>query len=186
MPALCGWQKGGIMLQFPTDFQPDNICIDASQSGSYNYTVSFTFNGDAMYGAIFNVYDYNTGNFIDSFNLNYRPYKYNEQTFSLTHELNSNYQNKRDYIIQCQILQGNLSGDENVCDMIVAGGKIQDFGATNTELIIEKKIRDIYEWGYDSTTNLYKPTYNDSRIVAEMQLERDNERHTILSYNPET
>lgn len=189
MPVLRDWQKGGIMLQFPTNFQPDNICIDASTSGSYNYDISFTFNGDAMYGVVFQVYDYNTGDVIDSFhyyNSNYRPYKYNEQDFSFTRDLNENYKNKRDYIIQCQILQGNLAGTENVCDMIVTGGKVQELGASNTEIAIEKNIRNIYEWGNDSTTGLYKPTYDGSRIVAEMQLEIDNERHTILSYNPET
>lgn len=175
------------MLQFPTNFQPDNVCIDAAQNS--NYDVSFVFNGDAMFGAIFRVYDYNTGDIVDSFsffNSNYFPYKYNEQSFSLEHNMGNIYQNLRDYIIQVQLLQGSLRGEKNVCDMIVTSGKIQNLGDSSVELEIEKGIRDIYEWGYDSVSGLYQPTYNNSRIVAEMQIEINNESHTIISYNPET
>lgn len=187
MPALCGWQKGGAMLQFPTNFQPENQCIDTISDESYD--VSFTFNGDAMYGAKFNVYDYKTGNIIDTFSYytrNYTPYKFNGEQFLLTHNLTNDYINTRDYVIQAQIFQGDSVGDENVCDMKITNGTIQGLGADSTKIVIEANIDSIYEWGYDSITGKYLPTMNDERIVSEMQIEIDNERHTILSYNPTT
>ena len=175
------------MLQFPTNFQPENQCIDIITDESYD--VTFTFNGDAMYGAKFNVYDYKTGNIIDTFSYytgNYTPYKFNGEQFLLTHNLTNDYVNMRDYVIQAQIFQGNSAGDENVCDMKITNGTIQELGSDSTHLVIESNIDCIYEWGYDSVSGKYLPTMNSSRIVAEMQIEIDNERQTILSYSPTT
>lgn len=173
------------MLQFPTNFSPDG---DVVHQNSTEYTVSFTFNGDAMFGVLFHVYDYKTGQLLESFSQysnNYFPSHYNGDTFSLTHNIEgAGYTNLCDYIVQAMIMQGNRNGSENVCDMLATSGVVQETSSTSTNVIIEKDINCIYEWGLNN--GVYYPTMNSSRIVAEMKIEINNEYHTITSYDPST
>lgn len=174
------------MLQFPTNFHPDNESIDTVIDDSF--TVSFTFNGDAMYGAIFHVYDYKTGEMIDTFSQfsnNYRPTQYQGDTFSLTHNLgDADYDNLRDYIVQAQIIQGDYGGSANVCDILATSGIVKETSLSATTIIIEAGINCIYEWGY-SNGKYYPTTYNN-RIVVEMKIEINNQYRSIVSYDPTT
>lgn len=171
------------MLQYPTNFYPENLAFDKTQVDN---RLSFIFNGDILSTVTFRIYNYNTGEMVGSARSNpatRSPLKYNGETFSynwIPYLTNGN-----DYTIQLMLTQCDSTGANNIYDMPLLRGRVQEY-VSSTTIKIENGINNIYEWGYDSNTQLYKPTIYDDYVAAGLIIRIGSEEKLIESYDKAT
>lgn len=172
---------GGMkMLQYPTNFYPENIAIDTNAENH----IEFTFNGDFLTAITFRVYNYMTGESGDSYTIssNHVPGWYNGDKVMV--EGLSNLTNGDDYTIEMLLTQTDNSGTP-LYDMPVLSGTIYSVQASQTtSIFIADHISSIYEW--DKSTGVKKPVKYNDFIAAGMIIKINNESRFIESYNTET
>lgn len=179
------------MLQYPTNFKPQNIAVDHH----VDRDITFTFNGDLLLCTWVKIWDLESGQFIVSsppvnvqINQNIR---YNGETAQ--HKIPWETPYGRDYIAQVMLMQGTV--DSEIYDMYALSGELQpNASMTNQEFYIEDNIKNIYEW--NEVNGERKPLIVNKvdlqaqvigqKVVSGMMIEINTERHLISSYNPTT
>ena len=170
------------MLQYPTNVSPENTAKPADTT-----KMSFTFNGDRLSyyniratklstGYRYNIYTKSEGG--ESGNL---PV-YNGEEVGMT--VNAQYlENGEDYVWQVLLAQRDLAGENPLYDIPVCRGAIRGVGVSDaTQIYIDKNL-PLYEWGYDSTTQSYKPTLDENdNVLVGLVMEVNGERKFISSY----
>lgn len=169
------------MLEYPSNFYPCDIAIDKNDS-SQNY-VGFTFNGDMMSAVYFRGDDYTTGittGIGGVASSTGRPICYNGQWFAVN---GSNlFVNGHDYTGQVLITQRSVDGTENIYDIPVLNGEVQeDYTSGATKIMIEDKITSIYQWGDNGA--ICTPDYQYGYCVIGMIIKINNESHFIAQYD---
>lgn len=176
------------MLQYPTNFYPENVAIDRSLPQSDDTTkLRFTFNGDILTCLWIKVFDYATGALVTHRLRSAAallPWKYNGDEVEILNMFSA-CTNGNDYVVQMILAQCNQTGTGNIYDMPVLGGSLQETMTSATSLKIEDGIENIYEWGYDN--GLYKPTFDDyDNLVIGMVIQIGDETRVIESYDKST
>lgn len=179
------------MLQYPTNFNPQNVSVDPS----INPYITFTFNGDMLLTTWLKIWDLHSGQFIVSspplnVQINQKVW-YNGETAQ--HRIPNEAIYGRDYVVQLMLMQGTV--DNDTFDMYVLSGMLQeDTVQGRNNFYIEKNISSIYEWNEVDGERL--PLIVDkvdlqlqvigTKVVCGMVIEIESERHLISSYNPTT
>ena len=113
------------MIQYPTNVAPQNRSIDAT---GVNHII-YTFNGDYLMAAYYKVINYDTGEAeFTSLQMNNDSSPIGYNGYQISSASLTGLSNKRRYITQMMLMQGNASGTP-ICDMPVLGGTVQ---ATNS------------------------------------------------------
>ena len=168
------------MLQYPTNFYPENVAIDTDAENN----IEFTFNGDFLTAVTFRTINYMTGESADSYRVaaNQVPRWYNGDRVMVRGL--SNLTNGDDYIIEMLLTQTDDSGSP-LYDMAVLSGTVYSVQSDNkTSIFIADRITNIYEW--DKSKSIKKPTKYGDFIAAGMIVRINNESRFIESYNVET
>lgn len=169
------------MLEYPSNFYPCDIAIDKNDS-SQNY-IGFTFNGDMMSAAYFRGDDYTTGittGIGGVASSTGRPICYNGQWFAVNGS--DLFVNGHDYTGQVLITQRSVDGTENIYDIPVLNGEVQeDYTSGATKIVIEDKIASIYQWGDNGA--ICTPDYQYGYCVIGMIIKINNESHFIAQYD---
>lgn len=168
------------MLQYPTNFYPENIAIDTNAENH----IEFTFNGDFLTAITFRVTNYLTGESVDSYAIsaNHVPEWYNGDRVMVGSL--SNLTNGDDYTIEMLLSQTDNSGNP-LYDMTVLSGTVYSIQSDNTtSIFVADHISNIYEW--DKSTDVKKPVKYGDFVAAGMVIKINNESRFIESYNTET
>ena len=168
------------MLQYPTNFYPENVAIDTDAENS----IEFTFNGDFLTAVTFRTINYMTGEAVDSYRVaaNQVPGWYNGDRVMVRGL--SNLTNGDDYTIEMLLTQTDDSGSP-LYDMAVLSGTVYSVQSDKkTSIFIADRITNIYEW--DKSKSIKKPTKYRDFIAAGMIVRINNESRFIESYNVET
>ncbi len=180
------------MLQYPTNVYPDGATFDALLQNGDN-KVEFTFNGDFFTGALYKVYDYDTGELVKTGAIgngdqtasgyNGSDIKY-QDVFG--YEGNSPLTNGNNYVVQFQLFQYTSDGQTPLYDMFALRGNIQeDYDSTNDYVVVKDNIPNIYEWAYDDQARYPSHIpYGTERIAGGMQIVINGEKREIVAYNP--
>jgi len=180
------------MLQYPTNVYPDGATFDALLQNGDN-KVEFTFNGDFFTGALYKVYDYDTGELVKTGAIgngdqtasgyNGSDIKY-QNVFG--YEGNSPLTNGNNYVVQFQLFQYTSDGRTPLYDMFALRGNVQeDYDSTNDYVVVKDKIPNIYEWAYDDQARYPSHVpYGTERIAGGMQIVINGEKREIVAYNP--
>lgn len=166
------------MLQYPTNFYPENIAIDTNAENH----IKFTFNGDFLTAITFRVYNYMTGESGDSYliSANNIPGWYNGDNVMV--EGLSGLNNGDDYIIEMLLTQTDNSGSP-LYDMPILNGTVYS-AQSDKNIFVADHISSIYEW--DKSADVKKPVKYGNFIAAGMIIQINNESRFIESYNAET
>lgn len=179
------------MLQYPTNFKPQNIAVDHH----VDRDITFVFNGDLLLCTWVKIWDLESGQFIVSsppVNVQINQHiRYNGETAQ--HKIPWETPYGRDYIAQVMLMQGTV--DTEIYDMYALSGELQpNASMTNQEFYIEDNIKNIYEW--NEVNGERKPLIVNKvdlqaqvigqKVVSGMMIEINTERHLISSYNPTT
>lgn len=180
------------MLQYPTNVYPDGATFDALLQNDDN-KVEFTFNGDFFTGALYKVYNYDTGELVKTGaigNGDQTASGYNGSDIRYQdvfgYEGNSPLTNGNNYVVQFQLFQYTPNGQTPLYDMFALRGNIQeDYDSTNDYVVVKDKIPNIYEWAYDDQARYpsHLP-YGTERIAGGMQIVINGEKREIVAYNP--
>ena len=180
------------MLQYPTNVYPDGATFDALLQNDDN-KVEFTFNGDFFTGALYKVYNYDTGELVKTGaigNGDQTASGYNGSDIRYQdvfgYEGNSPLTNGSNYVVQFQLFQYTPNGQTPLYDMFALRGNIQeDYDSTNDYVVVKDKIPNIYEWAYDDQARYpsHLP-YGTERIAGGMQIVINGEKREIVAYNP--
>lgn len=165
------------MLQYPTNFYPENIAIDTN---SENH-IEFTFNGDFLTAVTFRVINYRNGESGDSYliSANHIPGWYNGDNVMIKGL--SGLTNGDDYTIEMLLTQTDNSGIP-LYDMTVLSGAIYSVQSDKaTSIYIADNINNIYEW--DKAKDIKGPTKYGDFVAAGMVIIIGNESRFIESYN---
>lgn len=168
------------MLQYPTNFYPENVAIDTDVENN----IAFTFNGDFLTAVTFRTINYMTGEAVDSYRVasNQVPGWYNGDKVMVRGL--SNLKNGDDYTIEMLLTQTDDSGSP-LYDMAVLSGTVYFVQPDNkTSIFIADRITNIYEW--DKSKSIKKPTKYGDFTAAGMIVRINNESRFIESYNVET
>lgn len=168
------------MLQYPTNFYPENVAIDTTKEND----IKFTFNGDFLTSVTYRVVDYITGEYQDSFTMgeNNLPRWYNGD--SVVVRGLSDLTNGNDYTIEMLLTQTDNSGNL-LYDMSVLSGSVHSVSDDNSSSIfVDKHISKIYEW--DKAEEVKTPTKYNNIVVAGMIIQINNESRFVESYNIKT
>lgn len=168
------------MLQYPTNFYPENIAIDTNAKNN----IEFTFNGDFLTAITFRVTNYLTGESGDSYTIsaNHVPGWYNGDRVMVRGL--SNLTNGDDYTIEMLLSQTDNSGSP-LYDMTVLSGTVYSIQSDNTtSIFVADHISNIYEW--DKSIDVKKPVKYGDFVAAGMVIKINNESRFIESYNMET
>lgn len=180
------------MLQYPTNVYPDGATFDALLQNGDN-KVEFTFNGDFFTGALYKVYDYDTGELVKTGaigNGDQTASGYNGSDIKYQdifgYEGNNPLTNGSSYVIQFQLFQYTSDGQNPLYDMFALRGNIQeDYDSTNDYVVVKDKIPNIYEWAYDDQARYPSHIpYGTGRIAGGMQIVINGEKREIVAYNP--
>lgn len=180
------------MLQYPTNVYPDGATFDALLQNDDN-KVEFTFNGDFFTGALYKVYDYDTGELVKTGaigNGDQTASGYNGSDIRYQdifgYEGNNPLTNGSSYVIQFQLFQYTPDGQNPLYDMFALRGNIQeDYDSTNDYVVVKDKIPNIYEWAYDDQARYPSHIpYGTGRIAGGMQIVINGEKREIVAYNP--
>lgn len=180
------------MLQYPTNVYPDGATFDALLQNGDN-KVEFTFNGDFFTGALYKVYDYDTGELVKTGaigNGDQTASGYNGSDIKYQdifgYEGNNPLTNGSSYVIQFQLFQYTPDGQNPLYDMFALRGNIQeDYDSTNDYVVVKDKIPNIYEWAYDDQARYPSHIpYGTGRIAGGMQIVINGEKREIVAYNP--
>lgn len=168
------------MLQYPTNFYPENVAIDATKKNH----IEFTFNGDFLTSVTFRVSNYITGESGDSFTMgeNNMPKWYNGDKVLIKGL--SDLINGDDYTVEMLLTQTDNNGNL-IYDMPVLSGTIYSIQANKqSSVFIANHITNIYEW--DKAEGVKSPTIYNGIIVAGMVIQINSESRFIESYNVDT
>lgn len=168
------------MLQYPTNFYPENVAIDTNAENH----IEFTFNGDFLTAITFRVTNYLTGESGDNYLIynNRIPQYYNGDKIIV--QGLSGLNNGDDYTIEMLLTQTDNSGVP-LYDMPVLSGMIYSVQTSQTaSIFIADHISNIYKW--DKSTDIKKPVKYGDFIAAGMIIKINNESRFIESYNTET
>ena len=180
------------MLQYPTNVYPDGATFDALLQNDDN-KVEFTFNGDFFTGAVYKVYNYDTGELVKTGaigNGDQTANGYNGSDIKYQdifgYEGNNPLTNGSSYVIQFQLFQYTPDGQNPLYDMFALRGNIQeDYDSTNDYVVVKDKIPNIYEWAYDDQARYPSHIpYGTGRIAGGMQIVINGEKREIVAYNP--
>ena len=166
------------MLQYPINVKPENYAFDATT----DYNISFTFNGDALWGVIVRVYDYDTSKKVyeDVYIPNYnKPLSYNGDTVTRRIPANS-LNNGKDYILQMMFMQ-RKEDSSLVYDMPVVGGSIYEHSGQQN-IYVASNMTSIYSWGHDGS-GYYYPTKINGEVFAGAIIKIGNESRFIERYS---
>ena len=180
------------MLQYPTNVYPDGATFDALLQNDDN-KVEFTFNGDFFTGALYKVYNYDTGELVKTGAIgngdqtangyNGSDIKY-QDVFG--YEGNNPLTNGNNYVVQFQLFQYTSDGQAPLYDMFALRGNVQDDYDSSTDYVVVKDmIPNIYEWAYDNQARYpsHLP-YGTERIAGGMLIVINGEKREIVAYNP--
>ena len=129
------------MLQYPTNVYPQDIAMASAQ----HPTMKFTFNGDILTSVWSKFYDYNSGELVYSNSAarnTKTPIAYNGEEYPVPPPYSLQVGN--DYMYQMMLTQSSVDGSEDIYDMPIVRGEVES--ASGTEIMIEDKITNIYEW----------------------------------------
>lgn len=181
---------GELMLQYPTNVYPENIAFDSTVLDSNN-TISFKFNGDILTGALYHVFDYNTGELVLTKGHVYQlrtPIVYNGQELKMADGFLNDLDNGKDYAMQIMVLQWQSDGTAPLCDMFVLRGQTQENYLTtdDTTITIEDKISSIYEWEQTTSEGWRNNSVRAGVVVTSCELVIGEERRHIVAYQETT
>jgi len=181
---------GELMLQYPTNVYPENIAFDSTVLDSNN-TISFKFNGDILTGALYHVFDYNTGELVLTKGHVYQlrtPIVYNGQELKMADGFLNDLDNGKDYAMQIMVLQWQSDGTAPLCDMFVLRGQTQENYLTtdDTTITIEDKISSIYEWEQTTSEGWRNNSVWAGVVVTSCELVIGEERRHIVAYQETT
>ena len=174
------------MLQYPINVRPENIAIPTTNSGVYDTTCSFTFQGDYLSYVLYRVFDCATGSVVyDSAgigSISGTPIAYNGDTYTVGSLSANNFLTSgHNYVVQFCLIQRTQNGQDNLYDMPCIGGTISATTGSSSSFVLEKDL-PIYEW-----SSTHEPIRDANNVVAVgMVMKIGNEIRFIDSYNPST
>lgn len=191
------------MLQYPVNIYPDGNTFDAMLNNSDNQ-IRFTFNGDIYSGALYRVYNYDTGEMVKegvlSFeqSLPHAPKGFNgDEIVSSTgifgYEGNSPLANGTNYVMQLQLFQWTQDGTAPLYDMFVLRGNVQDdydptavkedeYGNSYGYVTIKPDIPNIYEWDTFNDDVTKYPSSAWGALAGSMMIVVNGEKRVIQGY----
>ena len=186
------------MLQSPTNIYPDGSTFDPSVQDE-NDRISFIFNGDFFTGALYKVYNYDTGEEITIPNnvigyQDHHAFYYNGDTVSTfsppdPHDLKFPFStlSAGNYVMQIQLFQYNASGAAPLYDMFILRGIVQkNYLTTDDHIDIEDNISNIYEWDDNAYDGKRRPSLIWSVVAGSMVIRIGSEQREIIYYDPVT
>ena len=188
------------MLQYPTNVYPADATFDANVNDDTN-RIGFTFNGDIFTGALYRVYNYDTGSFVKEGVIemlqSHSPRGYNgDQIWSdpgvFGYENHSPLDNGTNYVFQLQLVQFTADGSAPLYDMFVLRGEVQEdydptaqrqggYGEWLGYVNIKPNIPNIYEWD-TNFDNIRYPSTGWNAVAGCMQIVINGERREIKAY----
>lgn len=181
------------MLQYPTNVYPDGATFDALLQNDDN-KIKFTFNGDYYTGALYKIYNYDTGEFIKNGEMllqSRRPQGYNGDDIASDAGLfgyadHNPLTNGGNYVFQLQFVQFTQNGSEPLFDMFALRGNVQeDYDSTTDYVVVKTNIPNIYEWDTFSIDGARRPSPSQwGGNAGIMQIVINGEKREIVAYNP--
>ena len=181
------------MLQYPTNVYPDGATFDALLQNDDN-KIKFTFNGDYYTGALYKIYNYDTGEFIKNGEMllqSREPQGYNGDDIASDAGLfgyadHNPLANGGNYVFQLQFVQFTQNGSEPLFDMFALRGNVQeDYDSTTDYVVVKTNIPNIYEWDTFSTDGARRPSPSQwGGNAGIMQIVINGEKREIVAYNP--
>lgn len=176
------------MLQYPTSIYPDGNAFDASVSDSNN-KISFVFNGDFFTGALYKVYNYDTGSLVKSGSIGLQsriPSGYNGDTITSNMGEFSTLGNGN-YVMQLQLFQYDVTGTNPLYDMFILRGVVQkNYISSDGYIDIEDNISNIYEWDDIAEGGKRHPSQIWGVLAGSMVIQIGSEQRQITYYDPVT
>lgn len=182
------------MLQYPVNIYPDNSTFDATLNDDSNQ-IRFTFNGDIFSGALYKVFNYDTGEFVKDGIIelyqDHSPQGYNgddivSSTGVFGYAGNSPLSNGTNYVVQLQLVQFTQDGSQPLYDMFALRGNVQeDYDSSTDYVTIKAGISNIYEWDTytPSSIGARYPSTAWGELAGGMQIVINGEKRKILGYN---
>lgn len=181
------------MLQYPTNVYPDGATFDALLQNEDN-RITFTFNGDIYTGALYKIYNYDTGEFVKDGELLLQsriPQGFNGDDKASDAGIfgyadHNPLTNGGNYVFQLQFVQFTQDGSEPLFDMFALRGNVQeDYDPTNDYVVIKTDIPNIYEWDTYSTDGARYPSSSQwGGNAGSMQIVINGEKRVVVAYNP--
>lgn len=191
------------MLQYPVNIYPDGNTFDAMLNNSDNQ-IRFSFNGDIYSGALYRVYNYDTGEMVKDGILSFlqasphEPKGFNgdevvSETGIFGYEGNSPLSNGSNYVMQLQLFQWNREGTAPLHDMFALRGNVQDdydptavrqgvYGEDFGYVTIKTDIPNIYEW--DTRFDMIRyPSTAWGVLASSMIIVINGEKREIKAYH---
>ena len=181
------------MLQYPTNVYPDGATFDALLQNDDN-KIKFTFNGDYYTGALYKIYNYDTGEFIkngemllqsrESQGFNGDDIASDAGVFGYADH--NPLANGGNYVFQLQFVQFTQNGSAPLFDMFALRGNVQeDYDSTTDYVVVKTNIPNIYEWDTFSTDGARRPSPSQwGGNAGIMQIVINGEKREIVAYNP--
>lgn len=181
------------MLQYPTNVYPDGATFDALLQNDDN-KIKFTFNGDYYTGALYKIYNYDTGEFIKNGEMllqSREPQGFNGDDIASDAGLfgyadHNPLANGGNYVFQLQFVQFTQNGSAPLFDMFALRGNVQeDYDSTTDYVVVKTNIPNIYEWDTFSTDGARRPSPSQwGGNAGIMQIVINGEKREIVAYNP--
>lgn len=181
------------MLQYPTNVYPDGATFDALLQNDDN-KIKFTFNGDYYTGALYKIYNYDTGEFIKNGEMLLqcrRSQGFNGDDIAsdagiFGYAEHNPLANGGNYVFQLQFVQFTQNGSAPLFDMFALRGNVQeDYDSTTDYVVVKTNIPNIYEWDTFSTDGARRPSLSQwGGNAGIMQIVINGEKREIVAYNP--
>lgn len=181
------------MLQYPTNVYPDGATFDALLQNDDN-KIKFTFNGDYYTGALYKIYNYDTGEFIKNGEMllqSREPQGFNGDDIAsdagvFGYADHNPLANGGNYVFQLQFVQFTQNGSAPLFDMFALRGNVQeDYDSTTDYVVVKTNIPNIYEWDTFSTDGARRPSPSQwGGNAGIMQIVINGEKREIVAYNP--
>lgn len=181
------------MLQYPTNVYPDGATFDALLQNDDN-KIKFTFNGDYYTGALYKIYNYDTGEFIKNGEMllqSREPQGFNGDDIAsdagvFGYADHNPLANGGNYVFQLQFVQFTQNGSSPLFDMFALRGNVQeDYDSTTDYVVVKTNIPNIYEWDTFSTDGARRPSPSQwGGNAGIMQIVINGEKREIVAYNP--
>lgn len=181
------------MLQYPTNVYPDGATFDALLQNDDN-KIKFTFNGDYYTGALYKIYNYDTGEFIKNGEMllqSREPQGFNGDDIASDAGIfgyadHNPLANGGNYVFQLQFVQFTQNGSAPLFDMFALRGNVQeDYDSTTDYVVVKTNIPNIYEWDTFSTDGARRPSPSQwGGNAGIMQIVINGEKREIVAYNP--
>lgn len=181
------------MLQYPTNVYPDGATFDALLQNDDN-KIKFTFNGDYYTGALYKIYNYDTGEFIKNGEMllqSREPQGFNGDDIAsdagvFGYADHNPLANGGNYVFQLQFVQFTQNGSAPLFDMFALRGNVQeDYDPTTDYVVVKTNIPNIYEWDTFSIDGARRPSPSRwGGNAGIMQIVINGEKREIVAYNP--